>query len=66
MLRVERQGPIVRLVYEGGGREAVAIGPLSDLPTVLGLFVAQMAREGFTADDICTALRKAVEELGKK
>ena len=24
MLRVERQGPIVRLVYEGGGREAVS------------------------------------------
>jgi hypothetical protein len=66
MLRVERQGPIVRLIYEGGEREAVAIGPLSDLPTVLGLFVAQMAREGFTADDICTALRKALEELGKK
>jgi hypothetical protein len=66
MLRVERQGPIVRLVYEGGEKEAVAIGPLSDLPTVLGLFVAQMAKEGFTADDICTALRKALEELGKK
>ncbi len=42
MLSVERQVPIVRLVYEGGGREAVAIGPLSDLSTVLGLFVAQM------------------------
>jgi hypothetical protein len=42
MLRVERQGPIVRLVYEGGEREAMAIGPLSDLPTVLDLFVAQM------------------------
>jgi len=66
MLRVERHGPIVRLVYEGGGREAVAIGPLSDLPAVLGLFLAQMTREGFTADDICTALRKALEELGKK
>jgi len=66
MLRVERQGPIVRLIYEGGGREAVAIGPLSDLPTVLGLFVAQMAREGFTAEDMCTALRKALNELGKK
>ena len=66
MLRVERQGPIVRLVYEGGEKEAVAIGPLSDFPTVLGLFVAQMAREVFTADDICTALRKALEELGKK
>jgi hypothetical protein len=66
MLRVERQGPIVRLVYEVGGRKAVAVGPLSDLPTVLGLFVAQMAREGFTAEDICTALRKALEELGKK
>jgi hypothetical protein len=66
MLRVERQGPIVRLVYEVGGREAAAVGPLSDLPTVLGLFVAQMAREGFTAEDICTALRKALEELGKK
>jgi len=46
MLRVERQGPIVRLVYEGGEREAVAVGPLSDLPTVLGLFVAQMTRRG--------------------
>jgi hypothetical protein len=66
MLRVERQGPIVRLVYEGDEREAVAVGPLSDLPTVLGLFVAQMTREGFTAEDICTALRKALEELGKK
>jgi hypothetical protein len=66
MLRVERQGPIVRLVYREGEREAVAIGPLSDLPTVLGLFVAQMTREGFTAEDICTALRKALEELGKK
>jgi len=66
MLRVERQGPIVRLVYVEGGREAVAIGPLSDLPTVLGLFVAQMAREGFTAEDMCTALRKVLEELGKK
>jgi len=66
MLRVERQGPIVRLVYEGGEREAVAIGPLSDLPTVLGLFVAQMTREGFTTEDICSALRKALEELGKK
>jgi hypothetical protein len=66
MLRVERQEPIVRLVYREGEKEAVAVGPLSDLPTVLGLFVAQMAREGFTADDICTALRKALEELGKK
>jgi hypothetical protein len=66
MLRVEKQGPTVRLVYKEGEKEAVAIGPLSDLPTVLGLFVAQMAREGFTADDICTALRKALEELGKK
>jgi len=66
MLRAERQRPIVRLVYEGGEREAVAVGPLSDLPTVLGLFVAQMAREGFTAEDICTALRKVLEELGKK
>ncbi len=42
MLSVERQVPIVRLVYEGGGREAMAVGPLSDLSTVLGLFVAQM------------------------
>lgn len=66
MLRVERQEPIVRLVYREGEKEAVAVGPLSDLPTVLGLFVAQMAREGFTAEDICTALRKALEELGKK
>ncbi len=66
MLSVERQGPIVRLIYREGEKEAVAVGPLSDLPTVLGLFVAQMAREGFTADDICTALRKALEELGKK
>ena len=44
----------------------MAVGPLSDLPTVLGLFVAQMAREGFTAEDICSALRKTLEELGKK
>jgi hypothetical protein len=66
MLRVERQEPIVRLIYREGEKEAVAVGPLSDLPTVLGLFVAQMAREGFTAEDICTALRKALEELGKK
>jgi len=66
MLRVERQEPIVKLVYREGEKEAVAVGPLSDLPTVLGLFVAQMAREGFTAEDICTALRKALEELGKK
>jgi len=66
MLRVERQEPIVRLVYREGEKEAVAVGPLSDLPTVLGLFVAQMAREGFTAEDICSALRKALEELGKK
>ncbi|MFZ8807496.1 MAG: hypothetical protein ACO2PN_05255 [Pyrobaculum sp.] len=66
MLRVERQEPIVRLIYREGEKEAVAVGPLSDLPTVLGLFVAQMAREGFTAEDICSALRKALEELGKK
>jgi hypothetical protein len=66
MLKVERQGPIVKLVYREGEREAVAVGPFSDLPTVLGLFVAQMTREGFTAEDICTALRKALEELGKK
>ena len=66
MLRVERQEPIVRLVYREGEKEAVAVGPLSDLPTVLGLFVAQMAREGFTAEDICSALRKVLEELGKK
>ena len=42
MLRVERQEPIVRLIYREGEKEAVAVGPLSDLPTVLGLFVAQM------------------------
>ena len=66
MLRVERQEPIVRLIYREGEKEAVAVGPLSDLPTVLGLFVAQMAREGYTAEDICSALRKALEELGKK
>ncbi len=42
MLGVERQRPIVRLVYEGGEREAMAVSLLSDLPTVLGLFVAQM------------------------
>ncbi len=66
MLRVERQEPIVKLVYREGEKEAMAVGPLSDLPTVLGLFVAQMTREGFTAEDICTALRKALEELGKK
>jgi hypothetical protein len=66
VLRVERQEPIVRLVYREGEKEAVAVGPLSDLPTVLGLFVAQMAREGFTAEDICSALRKALEKLGKK
>jgi len=66
MLRVERQEPIVKLVYREGEKEAVAVGPLSDLPTVLGLFVAQMAREGYTAEDICSALRKALEELGKK
>ncbi|ACB39936.1 hypothetical protein [Pyrobaculum neutrophilum] len=65
MLRVERQGPVARLVYSAGGREAVAVGPMSDLPTLLGLFVAQMAREGFTAEDICSALRKALEELGR-
>lgn len=63
MLRVERQGPVARLVYKSGDREAVAVGPVSDLPTLLGLFVAQMAREGFTAEDICSALRKALEEL---
>jgi len=66
MLRVERQEPIVKLIYREGEKEAVAVGPLSDLPTVLGLFVAQMAREGYTAEDICSALRKALEELGKK
>jgi len=44
----------------------VAIGPASDLPTLLGLFVAQMAKEGFSLEDICTALREAGEKTGFK
>lgn len=44
----------------------MAIGPASDLPTLLGLFVAQMAREGFSLEDICTALREAGEKTGFK
>ncbi|AET32285.1 hypothetical protein [Pyrobaculum ferrireducens] len=66
MLRVELQGPVARLVYQRGEREAVAIGPLSDLPTLLGLFVAQMAREGFTPDEICQAVKEVLEKVGKK
>ncbi|MCX8136606.1 hypothetical protein [Pyrobaculum aerophilum] len=63
MLRVERNGPLVKLSFEKGGREAVAVGPLSDLPAVLGLFVAQMAREEFAVEDICQALKEAVEKI---
>ncbi|ABO07688.1 hypothetical protein [Pyrobaculum calidifontis] len=66
MLKVEQQGAFLRLVYAKGGREAVAIGPASDLPTLLGLFVAQMAREGFSLEDICTALREVGEKTGFK
>jgi len=66
MLKVERQGPLVKLVYEDGEREATAIGPVADLPTVLGLFVAQMTREGFSPEEVCNALRKVLEEVGKK
>jgi hypothetical protein len=63
MLRVEKNGPVARLVYKAGDREAVAVGPLSDLPTLLGLFVAQMVREGFSAEEVCNALKKVFEEL---
>jgi len=63
VLRVERNGPLVKLSFEKGDREAVAVGPLSDLPAVLGLFVAQMAREEFAVEDICQALKEAVEKI---
>jgi hypothetical protein len=63
VLRVERQGPLVRLAYSGGGREAVAVGPAGDLPSLLGVFVAQMVREGFSAEEMCRALREALEAL---
>ncbi|MFN3803456.1 MAG: hypothetical protein ACK4SY_00155 [Pyrobaculum sp.] len=62
MLKVESRGPLLRLVYTKGEKEAVAVGPVSDFPTLLGLFVAQMAREEFEIDDICTALRQVAEK----
>ncbi|MEM1597678.1 MAG: hypothetical protein QXP31_04910 [Pyrobaculum sp.] len=62
MLRVDRQGPILRLVYTRGGKEAVAVGPASDLPTLLGLFVANMLREGFSSEEVCSALREVLEK----
>ncbi|MEZ0319623.1 MAG: hypothetical protein ABWK05_06505 [Pyrobaculum sp.] len=62
MLRIERQGPILRLVYTRGGREAVAVGPAADLPVLLGLFVSNMLREGFSVEDVCSALREVFDK----
>ncbi|AFA39111.1 hypothetical protein Pogu_1084 [Pyrobaculum oguniense TE7] len=64
MLRVEVAGPHIRLVYASGGKEVEAIGTRFDVPSLLGLFVAQMAREGIGVDEICKALREAVEKIG--
>ena len=64
MVRVEINGPHIRLVYAGGGKEVEAIGTKFDVPSLLGLFVAQMAREGIGVDEICKALREAVEKIG--
>ena len=66
MLKIDIQGAFVRLTYSQEGKEAVAIGPTSDLPTLLGLFVAQMLKENFDIDKVCSALKEAWEEINSK
>ncbi len=62
MLKVEVRGSLIRLVYTRGQKEAEAIGHATDFPALLGLLVMQMVREKFEIDDICAALRQAMEK----
>lgn len=61
-VRVELWGALLRIKVVGGGREVEAVGPVSDFPNVLGLLVAQMAREGFSVEEVCSVLRTVGEK----
>ncbi len=60
MISLENLGGFVKVKATVMGREYVASGLRSDYPTVLGLLVIQMLKDGVPLDQICQALREAL------
>ncbi|AEA13315.1 hypothetical protein TUZN_1855 [Thermoproteus uzoniensis 768-20] len=63
MISVERAGGSIKLKAVVSGKEYVAIGLRSDYPTVLGLLVIQMLKDGVSPDHICQAVKEALQHL---
>ncbi|MEL9990955.1 MAG: hypothetical protein QXP98_09865 [Thermoproteus sp.] len=57
---IETSGGSVKIRAVIGGREYVALGLKSDYPTVVGLLLMQMLRDGVPPDDICRVLREVL------
>lgn len=60
MIALESAGGLVKIKAVALGREYVASGLKSDYPTVLGLLVIQMLKDGVPLDVICQALKEAL------
>ncbi|MEZ0247938.1 MAG: hypothetical protein ABWJ97_01575 [Thermoproteus sp.] len=57
---IETSGGSVKIRAVVGGREYIALGLKSDYPTVVGLLLIQMLRDGTSPDDICKVLREVL------
>lgn len=57
---IETSGGSVKIRAVAGGREYIALGLKSDYPTVVGLLLIQMLRDGTSPDDICKVLREVL------
>lgn len=60
MISLESAGGFVKVRAVVMGKEYVASGLKSDYPTVLGLLVIQMLKDGVPPDTICRALKEAL------
>ncbi|KUO85698.1 hypothetical protein B7L68_01000 [Thermoproteus sp. CP80] len=63
MISVESAGGLVKIKAVVAGREYTASGLRSDYPAVVGLLFIQMLKDGVSLDDICKAVREALQHL---
>ncbi|MBP1449761.1 MAG: hypothetical protein JZD41_07130 [Thermoproteus sp.] len=62
-VEVEESGGFLRIKAKVGEREYISVGLKSDYPTVVGLLVVQLLREGIDGDYVCEALRRTLAIL---
>jgi len=62
-VEIEKVGPLLKIRVHRQDKESVALGPAADYPNVVGLLVAQMAREGYAPEEICEAVKKVLNSL---